>query len=47
MVRFFLALVFLGFLAAVGGLVYLGGFPPSPAIHTVDKVLANSSFKAS
>ena len=47
MVRFFLALVLLGFVAAAAGFVYLGVFPPVPAIHTVNQTLPNSGFKTS
>ncbi len=33
-------------LLAVGGVVYLGAFPPTPVSHSVQKVLPNDSFRA-
>ncbi len=34
-----------GLVAAAGGIVYLGAFPPSPAAHEIQKVLPNDAFR--
>jgi hypothetical protein len=46
MIRIFLAVVVLGLLILVGGMVMLGAFPPSQAPHQVEKVVPNDKFTA-
>ncbi len=44
MARLFMIVAAGGLLLLVGGGVYLGTFPPTPASHAVEKVLSNASF---
>jgi hypothetical protein len=46
MARVFLIVLVAGLLILAGAVVYLGAFPPSPHVQTVDKVLSNGTFKA-
>lgn len=46
MARVFLFVLVAGLVAVAAGIVYLGEFPPSPHVQTVEKVLPNDSFKS-
>ncbi len=35
-----------GLAILVGGVVYLGAFPPTPAAHSVERTLPNADFHA-
>ncbi len=41
MIRIFLIVVLLGVVLGLGGLAYLGMFPPNPQPHPVEKTLSN------
>ncbi len=45
MSRIFFFVVLLGLLLLGVGVVILGGFPPQPAVHPVEKVLPNDKFQ--
>ncbi len=44
MIRIFLAVVAVGLIILVGGVLILGAFPPTPASHPVEKVMPNDKF---
>jgi hypothetical protein len=44
MIRVFLFVVAVGVVLLLGGVAYLGMFPPNPAQHEVDKTLPNDKF---
>jgi hypothetical protein len=46
MIRIFLFVTALGAVLLVGGMVYLGMFPPTPAPHAVERVVPNGKFAA-
>ncbi len=46
MIRIFLIVVAAGVMLGLVGLVYLGLFPPHPAVHQVVTVLPNTQFTA-
>lgn len=39
MLRIFLIVIAMGVLFGLGGMVYLGVYPPNPQIHQVEKTL--------
>lgn len=43
MLRIFLIVIAVGVLAGLGGMVYLGAYPPNPQIHQVEKTLPTTS----
>jgi hypothetical protein len=45
--RLFLIVVLLGLLAAAGGVMFLGAFPPEPQPRQIEKVLPNDQFQKS
>ncbi|MBV9249135.1 MAG: hypothetical protein JO227_07835 [Acetobacteraceae bacterium] len=45
MFRIFLIVVGLGILAALGGAIYVGLFPPNPQPHSVEKTIPNDKFQ--
>ena len=45
MTRIVLIVLALGLLAAGGGLLYLGAFPPDPKTQTIEKTLPNDRFQ--
>jgi hypothetical protein len=44
MIRIFLAVVAVGMVILVGGMLILGAFPPSPHQQPVEKVMPNDKF---
>lgn len=46
MIRIFLFVTVLGAVLLVGGMIYLGMFPPIPAHHAVERVVPNNTFSA-
>ena len=46
MVRTFLIILAAGLVALAVGVAYLGEFPPSPHVQTVEKVLPNDRFQS-
>jgi hypothetical protein len=46
MTRFILLVLALLALAAGGGVLYLGAFPPDPKTQTIEKTLPNDRFQA-
>jgi hypothetical protein len=46
MARAFLMILAAGLIAIAIGLAYLGEFPPSPHVQTVEKVLPNDGFQS-
>jgi hypothetical protein len=44
MIRIFLAVVAVGMVILVGGMLILGAFPPSPHQQAVEKVVPNDKF---
>jgi hypothetical protein len=46
MVRVFLIILGAGLIALAVGFAYLGAFPPSPHVQTVEKVLPNDRFQS-
>jgi hypothetical protein len=44
MIRIFFFVVLAGLVLAVGGMLMLGIFPPSPQPHAVEKVVPNDKF---
>ena len=46
MIRIFLFVVAIGLFLIGAGALYLGMFPPTPASHSVEKVVPNDKFSA-
>jgi len=46
MLRAFLIILAAGLIALAAGLAYLGAFPPSPHVQTIEKVLPNDKFQS-
>ena len=46
MFRVFLIVLAAGLVIVLGGLVYLGAFPPTPHVQAVEKVVPNDTFKS-
>jgi hypothetical protein len=46
MARAFIMIVAAGLIAIAMGLAYLGEFPPTPHVDTVEKVLPNDKFQS-
>ena len=46
MIRIFLAVLAVGLVILVGGLLVLGAFPPSPHQQSVEKVVPNDKFSS-
>lgn len=44
MFRIFFFIVLAGLVAIVGGVLMLGVYPPTPASHSVEKVVPNDKF---
>ncbi len=44
MARVFMIVVAGGLALVIGGVVYLGAFPPTPAAHPVERTLPNADF---
>lgn len=45
MTRIVLIVVGLLIVAAAGGLLYLGAFPPDPKVQTIEKTIPNDRFQ--
>ena len=45
MIRVFFSVLGTGVLLALLGLLYLGAFPPAPAMHHVQTVIPNGQFR--
>ncbi len=46
MLRAFLMILAAGLIALAAGIAYLGTFPPSPHVQTIEKVLPNDKFQS-
>lgn len=46
MVRVFLFILAAGLIAIAAAFAYMGAFPPSPHIQTIEKVLPNDKFQS-
>jgi hypothetical protein len=46
MLRAFLMILAAGLIALAAGIVYLGAFPPTPHVQTIEKVLPNDKFQS-
>jgi len=46
MLRAFLMILAAGLIALAVGIVYLGAFPPSPHVQTIEKLLPNDKFQS-
>jgi hypothetical protein len=44
MARVFMIVLAGGLVLVIGGMVYLGAFPPTPAAHPVERTLPNADF---
>jgi hypothetical protein len=46
MLRAFLMILAAGLIALMAGIVFLGAFPPTPHVQTIEKVLPNDKFQS-
>jgi hypothetical protein len=46
MLRAFLIILAVGLVALAVGFTYLGAFPPTPHVQTIEKVLPNTQFQS-